>query len=354
MHEFVVLQSFQKPRPTTNPYVVQLADRLRELPGVTVKNWTWRTALFGRYDVLHVHWPEILVDGHSPLKRCVRQALFAAVLLRLRWSRTPLVRTVHNLDLPSGLSLREVLLLRWAERWTNYRIVINATTPIAPGTPHTVIPHGHYRDWFAAQVKPQRVPGRISYFGLIRRYKSVDQLLTAYLSAGDGLRDTTLHVAGNPSSEGLAEHLEQLAAGDPRVTLTFKFLTDEELVSEVSGSSLVVLPYREMHNSGATLTALSLDRPVLVPDNPSNRALADEVGTAWVYTYAGQLEPDDLVVARDQAARLNPTARPDLSQRDWDRAGELHLAAYRESVRLNKEMARPVSDLADIGGPGAV
>ena len=39
--------------------------------------------------------------------------------------------------------------------------------------------HGHYRDWFARYDQPAAVPGRLSYFGLIRRYKGVDVLLQA-------------------------------------------------------------------------------------------------------------------------------------------------------------------------------
>ena len=39
----------------------------------------------------------------------------------------------------------------------------------------------------------------------------------------------------------------------------------------------MVLPYRQMHNSGAVLAALSLDRPVLVPAT-DQRGLGAEVG----------------------------------------------------------------------------
>ena len=52
-----------------------------------------------------------------------------------------------------------------------------------------------------------------------------------------------------------------------------------------------MLPYRHMHNSGAALTALSLDRPVLVPETDVNRDLARETGPGWVVTFAGELRP---------------------------------------------------------------
>ena len=95
-------------------------------------------------------------------------------------------------------------------------------------------------------------------------------------------------------------------------------------------SQLVVLPYREMHNSGSVLAGLSLDRPVLVPDNDVNRALSLEVGPDWVLTYAGELDGAVLKEALDQP---RPTGSPDLSARGWDRVSKDHVEAYRQARR---------------------
>ena len=104
--DFVVLLSFPPTKPRGNPYRVLLENSLRATPGLTVRNFSWRTALTSRYDAFHVHWPEILVNGSNPSKAVVRQLMFAALLLRSRLTRTPLIRTVHNLDLPTGIAAR--------------------------------------------------------------------------------------------------------------------------------------------------------------------------------------------------------------------------------------------------------
>jgi len=91
----VVLQSVPEPKPTTNPYVVQLIRSLREA-GVDVRAFSWRAALTSRYDVFHVHWPEILARGNTPLRTLARQVALLALLIRLRVTRTPIVRTLHN------------------------------------------------------------------------------------------------------------------------------------------------------------------------------------------------------------------------------------------------------------------
>lgn len=326
----VVQQSFPRPRPTTNPYLVMLRDAVGAVPGVEVRTFSWKGALLGRYDVFHVHWPEILVSGQSPLKALVRQALTVALVAKLAVTRTPIVRTEHNLELPSGISRRERVLLRWMERRTTLWVRLNDETPEHPDALGALIPHGHYVDWFSRWPWPVREPGRVSYFGFIRRYKGVDGLVRAFRGVrGDHRR---LHAAGKPSSPDLARGLEQLAADDPRVSLDLRFLDDEALIDTVRRAELVVLPYREMHNSGGVLTALSLGRPVLVPANEVNARLADEVGPDWVLQYEDDLASDDVERALEAAARLTDDARPDLSARDWDRAGEAHVAAYRRAV----------------------
>ncbi|MCI0159340.1 glycosyltransferase [Leifsonia shinshuensis] len=325
----VVQQSFPAPRPTTNPYIVMLLDSLRSTPGLEVRTFGWRSALLGRYDVFHAHWPEILVSGHSPLKSLVRQGLTALLLLRLAITRTPIVRTMHNLQLPQGISRRERALLRWFDRRTALRIGLNPTTPFPPGSAHATILHGDYRKWFAPYPHPEREPGRVGYFGLIRRYKGVEELLEVFADLpGDGLR---LTVAGRPSSDELAESVRDLAARDSRITARLVFLEDADIADLVGRSQLIVLPYRDMHNSGGVLAALSLDRPVLVPDNATTEALAREVGEQWVLRYDA-LTPQVLGAAITRAATIPADARPDLSARSWSATGTLHRDAYAQAV----------------------
>lgn len=324
----VVQQSFPDPRPTTNPYIVMLRDAVAGTEGVDLRTFSWRRALLGRYDVFHVHWPEILLSGHSAPRAAVRQLLTAGLLVRLKLTRTPIVRTLHNLHRPSGISPVQNLMLGWFERQTTLVVLLNSSTVPPPGKPAEVILHGHYRDWFASFHQPETVPGRYAYFGLIRRYKGVDGLVRAFRGLAGPV---TLQVAGMPSSPDLEEQLRQLAGEDERIELRFAFLSEAELAQVGREGELVVLPYREMHNSGGALAALSLSRPVLVPANEVNARLSDEVGPGWVLQYEGELTSDDLARALEQARGADRADSPDLSRREWDLAGPQHEAAYRRA-----------------------
>jgi beta-1,4-mannosyltransferase len=332
----VVLQSFPVPRPTTNPYLVMLQDSLRDVPGVRVLNFSWRSALLGRYDVFHVHWPETLLEGHSLLKSLAREMLAVALLLRLWLTRTPIVRTVHNIELPHDRPWHEILLLKAIDRQTASRIRLNTLTQLPTGQPARTIRHGHYRDWFAGYPGRAVVPGQVGYVGLIRRYKGVESLIEAFRATDGIMPGLTLRVGGKPSTPELARALADAAHADPRIGLDLHFLSDPELVELVSSSELVVLPHRAMHNSGSTLAALSLDRPVLVPESAVNAELADEVGPGWVFCYRGTLAGEDIVRTLTEIRQHPAPTAPDLSRRDWDQVGADHVAAYRAALAARR------------------
>lgn len=339
------MQAFRAPRSTSNPYIVMLDRALAATPDLEHLHFDWRRSILGRYDAIHFHWPEAKLGGSTKLKALGKQALFAALLVRLRFSRIAVVRTVHNIELPQDISRLERALIEALDRRTTLRIAINETTPLPPGAPSATILHGHYRDWFEEYPKGPATPGRFGYVGLIRRYKGVEQLVAAYAAARTADPALSLTVGGKPSSAELASTIEALAAGVQGADLELHFLSDAELVSIVSAAELVVLPYRFMHNSGGTLAALSLDRPVLIPQNEANTALAEEVGPGWVHTYADELDADDLRRTLTTVQNGDRSARPDLSRREWDDAGIRHRDAFAKAVAMKRR--RPVVDDAD-------
>lgn len=336
-----VMQSFGTPRTTTNPYIIMLDQALAATGGVEHLRFSWRQALWGRYDVFHWHWPEVKLHGGSPLSSAGKFALTALLWARHAVSRRiAVVRTVHNLELPDDNGAR-LWLLRRIERQADHRIVLNETTELPPGTAKTVILHGHYRDWYAPQPRSERVPGRLGTFGGVRRYKGVAGFVDAYASAVAHDPALSMTIGGKASSPDLADDLRARVDGLPGVALRLEFLSDAELVELVTESELVVLAYRFMHNSGSVLAALSLDRPVLVPRNEPNEALAVEVGAAWVQMYDGEVDADDLRRALDAVRRLPAGERPDLSRREWGDAGPAHAAVYRAALRDRRLGTRP-------------
>ena len=326
----VVLQSFRALAPTSNPYLSQLVAALPS--AIRTRTFDWTFALTGAYDVFHVQWPELLVRGRDRRRTVARRALFALLLLVLRARRVAVVRTAHNLAPHDAGGRIERLLLQRLDRMTTVWVTLTDSTPLPAVDRRRTIPHGHYRDWFAGQQRPASVPGRLLFFGLVRRYKGVESLVQAFTAVPDP--ELTLHIVGKPDPAALGNQIAAAAASDLRISAHLAYLPDEQLAREIGESELVVLPYTEIHNSGSVLLALSLDRPVLVPEAPTTRALQQEAGPEWVQLFRPPLSPEAVVDAVARLRTQSHAGRPDLSARDWPALGEQFATVYREAAAV--------------------
>jgi len=330
-----VMQSFGPPRPTTNPYIHMLDRALAETEGVEHLRFDRRRALFGRYQALQLHWPETLFGGTTRTRAVARRAFALALRARLTLTRVAVIRTVHNLEPHAGSTPWERRYLAWLERRTDHRIVLNERTP-AGGIPTTLVPHGHYREWFAAVPRRAPEPGVLGFVGLVRPYKGVEDLLDAFTSTARSSPELRLRVAGSPTTDAIEDELRRRAARDPRVELDLRHLPEEAFASAVLGCEGLVLPFRSMHNSGSVLAALSLDRPVLVPRTEVTELLATEVGPGWVTTFEGPLTGAHLRGFADAIRERPPAGSPDLSRRHWDGVGAQHRDAFAAAIERRR------------------
>lgn len=314
-----VLLSLAPPDGTTR-FVDQLVSFAH--PGQRTKFFSWQEALLGRYDIFHVHWPEYLVRSPSLPKKIAKHVLFIFFLARIALFRIPVVRTVHNITPHEPGSRFEQCLMDALDRNVTERIVLNPLTPVPNGV---LIPHGHYVERFAKHPKPDRVDFRIAYFGILKPYKNVESLIEAFQVWQAPY--ATLRIIGNPT-EYTSNVVLQAGLSDPRISTRLEFAPDEDLVREICESELVVLPYSEMHNSGALLVALSLARPVLTPDNPMSRWIRGEVGEEWVITYSGRLTSEILSAALASAREIDSERKPNLTGRNWEMVAERHYDVY--------------------------
>lgn len=263
------------------------------------------------------------------MKALLRRLYFAALLLRVRLSRIAIVRTSHNVDLPD-VGGWERRLLEKVEKRTSLRIVLNEHTRVDGES--VLIPHGHYRDWFTvARNEPN--PQTLGFVGLVRRYKGVETLIDAFAATADDAPGLRLIISGNPSSAEMRSDVAARASADARINVDLRYLSEEDFAGAVLDAAGIVLPYRFMHNSGSVLAALSLDRPVLIPRNEVNEALANEVGPGWITMFDGDLDAADLLRFHASLATVQGEG-PHLEGRDWATVGEQHRAAFARGRAL--------------------
>ena len=216
-------------------------------------------------DVVHFQWLTVQpLDVHLLPPRTVRGR------------RRPLVLTAHDvlpreprrgqLDAQRRLYERVDAVVVHSEHGAGR---LRDELGIDPAKVH-VIPHGAF-DLFvpgdgagAAPLRPlppelAAVPRErpvVLMFGLLRPYKGVDVLLEAWR----GIADAELWIVGLPKLD-----LAPLrAAAPPNVRFVPRFVADDEIAAFFGRADLVVLPYREIDQSGVLFTALAFGRPLLL------------------------------------------------------------------------------------------
>lgn len=283
-----------------------------------------------RADVVHFQWLTV-----QPLD--VRLPPFA--LPRRR--RAPLVLTAHDV-LPREPRAGQLRAQRRLYERVDAVVVhsehgaqrLRDELGIDPARVHA-IPHGAFTH-FAEIAGPVPLPSELAAvekpvvlcFGLIRPYKGIDVLLEAWR----GIEDAELWVVGLPKMDLTALR----AAAPPNVRFVPRFVADAEIPAYFRRADLVVLPYREIDQSGVLFTALGFGAPLLL----SSVGGFPEVAATGAAELVPPGDPAALhaaltrVLADPQARkRLAAAAREAAATTySWDGIAAQHLALY-EALR---------------------
>jgi glycosyltransferase involved in cell wall biosynthesis len=293
----------------------------------------WATPATRRADVVHLQWLTV-----QPLD--VRLPPIALSPTR----RPPLVLTAHDVlpREPRGGRVQSDAQRRLYERVE--AVVVHSEHGAArlrdelgidPARVH-VIPHGAFAQ-LADIPDPTPLPAELAAverpvvlcFGLMRPYKGIDVLLEAWR----GIEDAELWVVGLPKMDIAPLR----AAAPPNVRFVPRFVVDREIPAFFRRADLVVLPYREIDQSGVLFTALAFGKPLLlsaVGGFPEVAAIgaAELVGPgdpAALHTALSSLLADP--AARD---RLGAAARAAADGAySWDAIAARHRALYEQLRR---------------------
>jgi glycosyltransferase involved in cell wall biosynthesis len=208
---------------------------------------------------------------------------------------------------------------------------------IDPARVH-VIPHGAF-EHLAGNEQGADAPAPfhteepvVLCFGLMRPYKGIDLLLEAW----KGIEGAELWIAGMPRMD-----ISALQSAAPAgVRFVPRFIGDDELPAYFRRAELVVLPYREIDQSGVLFTALAFGKPLLLSDVGGFPEIA-ATGAARTFPAgdAGALHGalrellDDRGARAEMAERARAAAAGPYS---WDAVAQSTLELYEALLRENR------------------
>ena len=305
-------------RHAKNPYINLLYDSLRGL-GARVSPFSPLSILRTRANIWHIHWPDQLLNVPSLPRAVLRVGTMVLLVSVAKFRGVRIVWTVHNLGTHEAYHPR---LERWFWAWFTAaldgfialtpggKLAAEARFPALRKAMGFVVPHGHYRGFYPDTVDREAAraalgvsaPARvITCLGQLRAYKNIPHLIETFSQLPDS--EARLIIAGEPRPSSIGDVLIHAARADRRIRIVLGFIVPEQMQLYLRAPNLVVLPYRELLNSGSALLALSFGCPVLVPRRGAMEELASFAGSSWVRLYSGELTPQALEDALEWATR---------------------------------------------------
>ena len=310
-----------------NVFPDRLYGEIEKTGGARVVEWSPAKMLLCAYDILHLHWPDNVLNDRSAARAALRVFLLQAALFWARLLGKKIVWTAHNMVSHDRFhptverifwrmfvpSVSGIIYLS-DESVDQMRSMRKAAREI----PFIVTPIGAYKGAYPNDVgeaearKALNLPPDASValnLGIMRSYKKVERLI----EIARARPDITVIIAGMVDEDGYEAKLRARAEGLPNVRLRLEFIPEDELQLYLNAADAFVLPYDDITNSASAILALSFDLPILAPRLPCFSVLQNRFGEDWVSIYEGGFDAAK-VAARFDAAKRRKDARQEI---DW-------------------------------------
>jgi D-inositol-3-phosphate glycosyltransferase len=182
----------------------------------------------------------------------------------------------------------------------------------------------------------------VLFLGRIKPYKGIELLLAAFQILAKKDPTYRLVIAGEPhkGSEAYLDEIRKIVArdfGPDQVLLKFGFIPDDQMELYLKGGDVLVLPYKDIFQSGVLFLAYNFGLPVVATDVGSFREEIVDGETGFICKpedAANMAQTLETYFASDLYKNL-AARRQDIKDyanrvHSWDAAAELTTAAYRQ------------------------
>jgi len=316
-----------------------MAYATADAQGVCFVDWSIRRLAFGRYDLVHLNWPESRWTRRGRVLSTFGAIELISGVLFATVRRRPVVLTAHNLTPHENPHpFVHWAAMRILRRRVRGAVALDEThvseiESAFPAASVAIAPMGTYEwaeplDARLALAGPRRRPLVLAH-GLQRAYKGSSALVAASRELGGKTHD--LVIAGEFDGPVL-ETCRAEAARSDHIQLRNWRQTREELAELHSEASVVVVPFVHIDNTSSLLLSLCFNVPVAAPRLPAILRMQEIVGVEWVYAWEGRLSPR-LLSEIVKWSTLPRDVSPRLEHFSWDRHRAVVAELYQELVR---------------------
>ena len=328
----------------SNPYNYLLYSGI-EAHGAKVKEFSFIECFKLQYDVIHVHWPELYLNSAYYIKALLYSALIVFCLAWARLFGKRVVWTVHNLK-PHQVKYSRLNNLYWKmylKLVDGYLSLSKSNCEIIeeeyPATNHferAVTMHGLYKGYYKDEISRSDARQLLAIdeskpvcllMGQLRRYKNIELLIDVFSQSS--LADVDLIIVGRSVDSDYSSELKTRANGNSNIRIIEEFIEDDRIQVYLNAADLVVLPFRQIFNSGSALLGVSFGVPTLVPSTP-NFMEYQAVVNDLIVCFDDELTADDILKGLAIPKNGNPV---DYEALKWETVAGQTLSFYKHVLK---------------------
>ena len=139
-----------------------------------------------------------------------------------------------------------------------------------------VAPHGSYGNVYPNNTTRQDARNRFGikeneltflYFGRIRGYKGLDNLLEIFQKLNEKYKNTRLVIAGKSQDSSITELINDYAENNGQIQFFNDRIGNDEVQYYFNAADITVLPFKKILTSGSVLLSLTFMKPVITSNS---------------------------------------------------------------------------------------
>ncbi len=232
------------------------------------------------YKIIHLHWLfAFSISRTGTISRKFSEQYFFLFLSLMNILGYRLVWTVHNVlphetTFPNDIELTRFLANACSKIIVHSKSTVEEMKRLRIGTSKTTIIPIASKTNLASNLIPSQHEARQSlkiaddsfvflFFGLIREYKGVSELLSVFTKVKNVHPNAILLIAGENKDDHFPSELMKYASNS--IITDLKYQSESTLSNYISASNVTVLPYKKVTTSSTALHSLSYGKPIVAP-----------------------------------------------------------------------------------------
>lgn len=293
-----------------NPYQKLLYASLSKRYDIKIKGYSEK--YFNRellksnqssYKCIHLHWLHVFMD----FSREDGADDFIDSLEFAKACGYEIIYTAHNIISHDSLyQEREAKFRKRASKYFDYVLVHGEFAKRrlvekigVDSRKIYIIPHGTYEGYYPNYVNRAISRKKFGindesfvflFFGNIKGYKGVDQLMESYSRIRKTHANTRLIVAGRVFEDETGKAIKQYLEHDESIIFHPGFIEETDAQYYFNASDIVILPYRRILTSGAALLSFSYNKPVIAPKSGLLPEIVEEGKQGYLFSSYEEME----------------------------------------------------------------